>query len=217
MSRLQTCHQLRQLHASPSSHDLWKTLFSTRKKAAWRPLFPRPCGQLFGLRPTSFLFNLRHGRLGGCALPPTKVFPWVIKVIGTLENRNCSSEESWSSERLALDPRRTGRVLERSLGVQDDHMDARNDFSFHVPIRKCLLTHQDSTCPPSLELDPWRTGWVPDRSLHFNVSNNPTLLNYLKQLNFVHLVARKWTLIKVWRITTTIIIITITTELRSKI
>ena len=82
---------------------------------------------------------------------------------------------------LALDPRRTGRVLERSLGVQDDHMDARNDFSFHVPIRKCLLTHQDSTCPPSLELDPWRTGWVPDRSLHFNVSNNPTLLNYLKQ------------------------------------
>ena len=28
MSRLQTCHQLRQLHASPSSHDLWKTLFS---------------------------------------------------------------------------------------------------------------------------------------------------------------------------------------------
>ena len=70
---------------------------------------------------------------------------------------------------------------DRSLGVQDDHMDARNDFSFHVPIRKCLLTHQDSTCPPSLELDPWRTGRVPDRSLHFNVSNNPTLLNYLKQ------------------------------------
>ena len=82
---------------------------------------------------------------------------------------------------LALDPRRTGRALERSLGVQDDHMDARNNCSFHVPIRKCLLTHQDSTCPPSLKLDPWRTGWVPDRSLHFNVSNNPTLLNYLKQ------------------------------------
>ena len=66
-------------------------------------------------------------------------------------------------------------VLERSLGVQDNHMDARNNFSFHVLIRKGHLTHQDSTCPPSLELDPWRTGMVPDRSLHFNVSNNSTL------------------------------------------
>ena len=68
-------------------------LLNTRKKAAWRPLFPRPCGQLFGLRPTSFLFNLRHGRLGGCALTTTKVFLSVIKVIETLENRNCSWEQ----------------------------------------------------------------------------------------------------------------------------
>ena len=59
---------------------------------------------------------------------------------------------------LALDPWRTGRVLERSHGVQDIHMDIRNHFSFCAPFRKCHLTHQDSTCPPSLELDPWRTG-----------------------------------------------------------
>ena len=63
---------------------------------------------------------------------------------------------------LALDPWRTGRVLERSLGVQDIHMDARTNFSFSVPFRKC-------------HLDLWRTGMVPDRSLHFNVSNNSTL------------------------------------------
>ena len=76
---------------------------------------------------------------------------------------------------LALDPWRTGRVLKRSLGVQDIHMDARNNFSFSFPFRKCHLTHQDSTCPPSLELDPWRTGMVPNRSLQFNVSNNSFL------------------------------------------
>ena len=66
-------------------------------------------------------------------------------------------------------------VPEMSLGVQDILMDARNNFSFGVSFRKCHLTHQDATCPPSLELDPWRTGMVPDRSLHFNVSNNSTL------------------------------------------
>ena len=66
-------------------------------------------------------------------------------------------------------------VPEMSLGVQDILMDARNNFSFNVSFRKSHLTHQDATCPPSLELDPWRTGMVPDRSLHFNVSNNPTL------------------------------------------
>ena len=78
---------------------------------------------------------------------------------------------------LALDPWRTGRVLEGSLGVpvQDVHMDARNNFSLGVSFRKFHLTHQDSTCPPSLELDPWRTGMVTDRSLHFNVRNNSTL------------------------------------------
>ena len=81
----------------------------------------------------------------------------------------------------SLEHWRTEIVPESSIGVQNIPMDARNNFSFRVPIRKCHLTHQDSTCPPSLELDPWRTGWVPDRSLHFNVSNNPTLWNYLKQ------------------------------------
>ena len=70
---------------------------------------------------------------------------------------------------------RTEMVPERSLGVQDVSMDARNNFSFCVSFRKCHLTHQDATCPPSLELDLWRTGMVPDRSVHFNVSNNSTL------------------------------------------
>ena len=98
---------------------------------------------------------------------------------------------------LALDPWRTGRVLERSHGVQDIHMDIRNHFSFCAPFRKCHLTHQDSTFPPSQELILWRTGKVQDRSLHFNVSNNSTFLYYLKQYNFVHLVARKWTPLKV--------------------
>ena len=57
-------------------------------------------------------------------------------------------------------------VPEMSLGVQDILMDARNNFSFVVSFRKChLITHQDATCPPSLELDPWRTGRVLDRSL----------------------------------------------------
>ena len=32
----------------------------TRKKAAFRTLFPRPCGQLVGLHPTYFLFYLSH-------------------------------------------------------------------------------------------------------------------------------------------------------------
>ena len=56
-------------------------------------------------------------------------------------------------------------VPEMSLGVQDILMDARNNFSFVVSFRKCHLTHQDATCPPSLALDPWRTGRVLERSL----------------------------------------------------
>ena len=138
----------------------------------------------------------------GYALPPTKVVPSVIKVIGTLEDTNerklgvqnvpmdawnnfssgvsfrkchLTNQDATCPLSLALDPWRTGRVLERSHGVQDIHRDVRNNFSFCAPLRKCHLTHQDATCPPSLELDPWRTGMIPDRSLHFNVNNNPTL------------------------------------------
>ena len=33
--------------------------------------------------------------------------------------------------------------LLQSLGVENDHMDARNNISFRVSIRKCHLTHQD--------------------------------------------------------------------------
>ena len=56
-------------------------------------------------------------------------------------------------------------VPEKSLGFQDVPMDARNNISFGVSFRKCHLTHQDATCPPSLALDPWRTGRVLERSL----------------------------------------------------
>ena len=68
-------------------------------------------------------------------------------------------------------------IAERSLGVQDVHMDARNNFSFGVSFRKCHLTHQDTTCPPSLALDPWRTGRVLERGLgvqdiHMDARNN---------------------------------------------
>ena len=80
------------MHANVNMCDLWHT----RKKAALRPHFPRPCGQLLWLCQTSFLFNLKHGRLRGCAFPaPTKVFPSVIKV----KDKIGSWEESWSSGR----------------------------------------------------------------------------------------------------------------------
>ena len=70
-------------------------------------------------------------------------------------------------------------VPEISIGVQDVPVDARNNFSFGVSFRKCHLTHQDATCPPSLALDPWRTGRVLERSLgvpvqevHMDAKNN---------------------------------------------
>ena len=133
--------------------------------------------------------------------PPTLVFPSVIKAIGTLENRNCSWEESWSSEcpygcqeqliflclfqKMSFNPSRyhlsstSGiRSLEEREGSWEESCcsgrphGCQEQFFFSVPIRKYPWTHQDSTCHPSLELDPWRTGRVSDRSLHFNVSNN---------------------------------------------
>ena len=61
-------------------------------------------------------------------------------------------------------------VPEMSLGVQDILMDARNNFSFGVSFRKCHLTHKDTTCPPSLALDPWRTGRVLERSVEIRTS-----------------------------------------------
>ena len=56
-------------------------------------------------------------------------------------------------------------------------MDARNNLSFCVSFRKCHLTHQDTTCPPPLALDPWRKGRVLERSLvvqddHMDARNN---------------------------------------------
>ena len=60
---------------------------------------------------------------------------------------------------------RTEIVPESSIGVQNLPMDAENNFSFGVSFRKCHLTHQDTTCPPSLALDHWRTGRVLERSL----------------------------------------------------
>ena len=149
-------------------------ILNTRKKAASRPLFPKPCGQLFGLCPTSFLFNLRHGRLGGCALTPTQVFLSVIKVIGKLD-RNCSWEISWSLEcpygcqeqllfwcllqKMSFNPSKyhmssiSGiRALEDRKGSWEESWCSWRPCG--CPIRKCLLTHQYSTCLPSLELDP---------------------------------------------------------------
>ena len=56
-------------------------------------------------------------------------------------------------------------------------MDARNNFYFGVSFRKHYLAHQDTTCPPSLPLDTWRTGRVLERSLgvqddHMDARNN---------------------------------------------
>ena len=65
----------------------------------------------------------------------------------------------------SLEHWRTEIVPERSPGVQNVPIDARNNFSFDVSFRKCHLTHQDTTCPPSLALDPRRTGRVLERSL----------------------------------------------------
>ena len=49
----------------------------TRKKAACWPLFPRPCRQLVGLRPTCFLFFPSFTKVLSSV---TKVFPLVTKV-----------------------------------------------------------------------------------------------------------------------------------------
>ena len=77
----------------------------------------------------------------------------------------------------SLEHWRTEIVPERSPGVQNVPIDARNNFSFDVSFRKCHLTHQDTTCPPSLALDPRRTGRVLERSLgvqddHMDARNN---------------------------------------------
>ena len=56
----------------------------TRKKAAYWPLFPRPCRQLVGLRPTCFLFFPFFTKVFPSVtkfFPSfTKVFPLVTKV-----------------------------------------------------------------------------------------------------------------------------------------
>ena len=88
---------------------------------------------------------------GGCTLPAHQSLPfshqshWNIReqklfLRGVLEFRMplwMPGTPSLLVASLALDPWRTGRVLERSLGVQDIHMDARTNFSFSVPFRKC--------------------------------------------------------------------------------
>ena len=40
-------------------------IYNTRKKAAYRPLFPRPCRQPFGLRPSLYIFYLSDGPPNG--------------------------------------------------------------------------------------------------------------------------------------------------------
>ena len=80
-------------------------------------------------------------------------------------------------------------VPEMSLGVQDILMDARNNFSFGVSFRKCHLTHQDATCPPSLALDPWRIGRVLERShgvqdIHMDAQDQFLLWCPLQKMSF---------------------------------
>ena len=73
---------------------------------------------------------------------------------------------------------RTEIVPERSLGVQNVPIDARNNFSFDVSFRKCHFTHQDATCPPSLALDPRRTGRVLERSLGVQDDHMDARINF---------------------------------------
>ena len=75
--------------------------------------------------------------------------------------------------------------------VQNVPMDAENNFSFGVSFRKCHLTHQDSTCPPSLVLDPWRTGMVLERSLgvqdnHMDARNNFSFHVPIRKCHLTH-------------------------------
>ena len=63
-------------------------------------------------------------------------------------------------------------VSERSLGVQDVHMDARTNFSFWCLLQ--IIFNPSRFHLSSISGVGW-TGKVPDRSLHFNVSNNSTL------------------------------------------
>ena len=81
------------------------------------------------------------------------------------------SSKSWEHWRTEIVP-------ERSLGVQNVPIDARNNFSFDVSFRKCHLTHQDTTCPPSLALDPWRTGRVLERSLGVQDDHMDARINF---------------------------------------
>ena len=66
-----------------------------------------------------------------------------------------------SHQSLPLSHQSHWNVKEQKLflrGVLEFRMslfDARNTFSFGVSFRKCHLTHQGTTCPPSLALDPW--------------------------------------------------------------
>ena len=86
---------------------------------------------------------------------------------------------------------RTEIVPERSPGVQNVPIDARNNFSFDVSFRKCHLTHQDTTCPPSLALDPRRTGRVLERSLgvqddHMDARNNFSFRVPIRKCHLTH-------------------------------
>ena len=75
----------------------------TRKKAAFRPLFSRPGGQLVRLRPTSLFYYLRHGGLRVIDVFPlipkvillvTKVFPVVTKVFPSVTKVSVQSPVS---------------------------------------------------------------------------------------------------------------------------
>ena len=61
--------------------------------------FLGPAGSCLGYAQLLFLSIWGMAARGAALCPPIKVFPSVIKIIGKLENRKCSWEEYWSSER----------------------------------------------------------------------------------------------------------------------
>ena len=144
--------------------------YITRKKATWRPLFPRPCRQLVGLRPSSFLINLRHVRLNRVCPPPHQSCSFSHQSHWNLGGHKW--EETWSSERpygcqkqhlfwcllqkMSFNPSRFHlssifgiRSLEGGQEgflrwVQDIHMDAQDQFLLWCPLQK--MSFNPSRC-----------------------------------------------------------------------
>ena len=82
-------------------------LWSTRKKAAYWPLFPRPCRQLVGLRPTCFLFFPSFTRSShqspSSSLPSPRSSLWSLRSpLWSLRSPLWSQRSSLWSQRSSL-------------------------------------------------------------------------------------------------------------------